>query len=183
MLSINLLPKPAQADLRAILLRRTLLIMGLSSFGVLALAATSLGLMRLSLTAQLGQTDAALQDVFRSPGVKLVLTADNAASHFNTLLNRIQGLESAAIRWSNIVRAVADATPSGIRLSSLTIDTTKSQVTVRGIGTTRAAVLAYQDALSADSRLANIESPLTNLLTDTAVNFSFTIALHTPTTP
>lgn len=177
MLSINLLPKSAQDDLKAIILRRALTMAGLGALAVLALAAAGLSMMRFSLLAELGRTDAALQRVFSSPDVKLVLTADNASRRFNVLLKRIGDLNSASIRWSETVRVLANAAPAGIRLTSIDIDTAKSRMTVQGTAMTRAAVLAYQDALSADRRFSKIESPLTNLAADTEVNFTFTISL------
>lgn len=93
----------------------------------------------------------------------------------NKYLRHIMSVDDAMIPFAERMRAVSEAAPAGIQIRNIQLNV--QGITVSGVGATRDAVLAYQNALDALPFVSGVNYPLSNLLERKNVNFEFGIAL------
>lgn len=105
-----------------------------------------------------------------------VADADVAAAEL------VEATLAAGTDWHAFLATLAAAVPSGVRLSAVSIDPDGS-VQLAGQAGTRAALLELLDRLRASGAVADLYSPVRNLLQPTDVTFEITGRLATSTAP
>ncbi len=110
-------------------------------------------------------------------------TAATAVADDDT--NTAQILESALAAgtdWYAFLDSVSTAIPNGVQLATLSVDDS-GNVRLTGQADTRAALLQLQEKLRASGAIADLYSPVRNLLQPTDVAFELTGRLATTTAP
>lgn len=94
----------------------------------------------------------------------------------NAYLGRLQSRAVQPLPLSTVLSGTAAAMPAGITLTSLSL--AKDQVMIEGIAAHRDDVLTAKTALERLPFIAAVDSPLSNILQRTNVDFSFTVTLE-----
>lgn len=176
MLVINLLPEQEQRAFERGRLEQTLRRFGLGSLLVILMFAASLFFLQMILNTRLADMEERLQQLFINERVKGVLEADQAVTDFNALLKEAAALEANRVFWSKTLVVIAAAAGEGIQLERL--ETTADRlVLISGQAATRAALLAYGEALRAAPTVKQVDSPLSNLVKERDAAFKFTVYL------
>jgi hypothetical protein len=89
---------------------------------------------------------------------------------------------TAGTDWHTFLVAVSAAVPSGVQLATLSVDDS-GNVRLTGQADTRAALLQLQEQLRASGAIADLYSPVRNLLQPNDVVFELTGRLATTTAP
>jgi len=76
-----------------------------------------------------------------------------------------------------ILEEVSKIVPSGIYLTGLSYQAAENQINLSGRANNRDRLLAFEDSLKKSPHFREIEAPLSNLIKQTDINFSFTINL------
>lgn len=81
---------------------------------------------------------------------------------------------------SGLLEDLLGAIPTGISLSHVTYTASSNIVLISGFAETRSSFLAYLDTLRRNARVAGVASPVSNVIRDTDITFSITVALRPP---
>ncbi len=106
------------------------------------------------------------------------LTVNDDVKALDQQIARVETLQRMAISPSALVRDIAERTPEGIAIASLGFDVTNSKLDLTGIAAKREDLLAYEGLLRKSPFIKQLDSPISNLLRKTDVNFQFAIQLN-----
>jgi len=90
----------------------------------------------------------------------------------NQALEKISQIQKDHQYYSRLLIGLADLIPPGVRLESLSVDK-QGQLAFYGFAPRRELVVALKQNLEKSALFENIESPLSNLTKQAAVNFQF----------
>lgn len=90
----------------------------------------------------------------------------------NQALEKISQIQKDHQYYSGLLIGLADLIPSGVRLESLSVDK-QGQMAFYGFAPRRELVIALEQNLEKSTLFANIESPLSNITKEAAINFQF----------
>jgi len=79
------------------------------------------------------------------------------------------------VLWIPILEDLSKIIPSGIYLINFSYRTSAGQIDLNGWASNRDKLLAFENSLKESSYFKDLESPLTNLIKQTDINFSFTL--------
>jgi len=90
---------------------------------------------------------------------------------FNKLLKNIDGIQAEYTFWSEILIKTASFVPSGVRLSSFTINRVNSNFKITGRANFRDDLLNLKRNLEESDHFIEIQSPISNILLRENINF------------
>jgi Tfp pilus assembly protein PilN len=96
----------------------------------------------------------------------------------NGVIARFDELTAGRTAWSAVTDSIMAMVPDGVVLQRFSLDDGK--ITIVGKGAARGDVLALRDRLIATPYLTDVESPLTNILRPTDVQFEFRMTYLPP---
>ena len=97
----------------------------------------------------------------------------------NKKIKSIAKIQEEFIPWSKLFIVLSKKVPAGISLSKIDVNQDTKTLTVSGYSETRADFLAFKNSLENDPLFTNIESPVSNILKQTAIDFTLQITLDT----
>lgn len=179
MLGINLLP-PAEkkkielANLYRLVYALVLRIGLLLAFGALLLANAWLCLFILlrdqNRLIHLREHDIRLQ---------YIVEMEETTSADNAILEAIAAKQAAAVLWTPILEELSEITPARVSLVKMAYQKATGRLLIAGRAASRDDLLAFEGALKRSSYFTAVDAPLTNLIKQYDVEFSFNL---TPTT-
>lgn len=99
----------------------------------------------------------------------------------NQNLSQIYHLQKDFVCWSPILEELARTVPQGIYLTNFSYQALTNQVNLNGRAETREQLLIFQQTLKENPQFIELEAPLSNLLKQRDIDFSFSFKL-TPAT-
>ena len=111
-----------------------------------------------------------------------ILTAEYVSVNDNVKaleqqIARIESLQRMATSPSSLIRDIAERTPAGIAIASLRFDIPSASLEMTGVAARRDDLLSYETTLKESPFIKQLDSPISNLLRKTDVDFQFTIHL------
>lgn len=97
---------------------------------------------------------------------------DTEIRQINSELNQIEAMQKDYIKWSRVATDFWRLVPAGVRLSAVTIDKETSRLEISGIADKRDDFLHFKDNLERADLVEKVDSPITNILRQTDVDFS-----------
>ena len=76
-----------------------------------------------------------------------------------------------------LLEKMAEIVPSGIYLTNFSYQTTDNQIALNGWANWRENLIDFQESLEEDALFKEIEAPLSNLIKQRDIDFSFTLKL------
>ncbi len=99
-------------------------------------------------------------------------------TNLNDQLKLLAQLETNHEYPSKIIKDWANLVPSGIQITSLSIDLLKEDLSIKGKAKTRNDLLTFKENLENSKKFKNIQSPLSNLVLDKDIVFEFSGELN-----
>ncbi len=176
MIKLNLLPPQEKEILASEKIHRWVIFYGSAILGILFIFAALLGVIWIFIGVQLKSVASnleAIQNSFRGQDLK---TQHTAVPNLNKYLEKIHGIQRNQKSYSSFLVALTKIMPEGIRLDSLSVDES-NEVILNGYAPKRELVISFKDSLERSNLFENIESPLSNLIKETDINFYFKFKL------
>lgn len=98
----------------------------------------------------------------------------------NSNINYLSQIQNDFTTWSEILKDIAERTPSNITLSSLKLSKDSKLIKIRGRAATREVLLSLKDNLENSPYIENVEFPLKNILEKENIDFEISANLVLP---
>lgn len=174
MFKVNLLPPYQKKELEISNLNHLLFFL----FSWLAVFLTILLALLLSAFFSLSillENQHELIDVRKSDAqTRRLVEIENRISQINQRLNQINLKQKDLVLWTPILEELTKITSSGIYLNSFSYQTGNSQIQLAGWASTRSQLLSFENSLKKSAYFTEVQAPLTNLIKQEDINFSFT---------
>lgn len=100
-------------------------------------------------------------------------------NRLNLLLSKITNIKNEKVYDAPLIlERIADTMPRGSNIEFIAYTAADGKITLRGNADLRSQVIFLQKALEQDSLIAEVESPLSNLLKAEDIDFSFILNLN-----
>ncbi len=106
-----------------------------------------------------------------------VLEIEEKIKQANQLVKQIYLKQEEMILWTPLLEKMTEIIPSGIYLTNFFYQKTDNQITLNGWADWRENLLYFQELLEKNSFFEEVEAPLSNLIKQSDINFSFTLKL------
>lgn len=170
---INLLPHSEKQSYHMELTRR---LVGFYSVGILCVLAIFIGLL-LSINAYLAIQHTLLREQIASfefsPNTRRVQGMELIVREFTEAARKLQGVKGSLVALHPLLREFESAIPPGVTLQGVSLDARANKGTVVGSAATRNDVIAFEERLEALEWIVSVESPLSNLIRERDISFSF----------
>lgn len=179
MLTLNLLPEHYKAEYALEKSRRLMMFFGVSLCFISAMFLALLYSTHVFLVIQEESLNEALGTRQQAEIGKKLSTLKEQTSTLNAKIGRVKSAYGEVRAHAQVVEGVALLAKPGIYIKSLSLDAQTRTVMLAGFADTRDLVLAFGDAL-AKSEFAEpntLASPITNILKEKSVEYSFTFML------
>lgn len=182
-MAINLLPEEQKMIVRGEYRRRIIIASG----WLVALAlATNIVLFApawLAFTAQERELKRQLDAIEKGALFQQVTAIESLIRQLNFEIRQYRARDREAIRAIPAVDLVLESRGSGVMISVLSFSppktgNEKAQITIAGHASDRAALLAFSDRLKARPFVESVESPISNLLRESDVDYQITAVLR-----
>lgn len=177
MIKLNLLPLQEKKTLALEETQRWIVFYGSAILGILLIFVALLGIIWVSITIQLKSASnnfEAIQSSFRGQDLK---TQQVAVSNLNSYLEKINAIQKNQKSYSNFLINLAEIIPDGVRLNTFSLDD-KNEAVLNGYAQRRELVILLKDSLEKSDFFGDVESPLSNLVKQTDINFYFKFKLR-----
>jgi Tfp pilus assembly protein PilN len=172
MIKLNLLPPQEKYLLDQERFRRMIVFYGVAIMGALLFLAAIMGAIWLYVDIQLRATN----DEFNSSQASMsgtdLKTQQDAVTALNNELKKISLAQNNQKKYSSLLASLAGLVIDGVRLDTLSIGA-DGAVSIEGYAQKREQVISFHDALEKSGLFANVDNPLSNLVKETDINFSF----------
>jgi Tfp pilus assembly protein PilN len=174
---INLLTTADSQAVRAEYHRRLFVVVGLLSLSLILIINIVIGAFALILSWRRDEALARVAVAHREFTSEKLVTARRTTNEINTA-TKVLVAKPLAQPISTIYQHLIEKRLAGVQLTRLEFTATDGgQVSVDGQSTTRAAFLAYLEALRADPYFQRVESPVKNIIRERDISFNLTVFL------
>ncbi len=111
------------------------------------------------------------------PKTQEILEIEEKIKQTNQLIKQVYLKQEEMILWTPLLEKMTKIVPSGIYLTNFFYQTTDNQITLNGWADQRENLLYFQESLEKNSFFKEVEAPLSNLIKQSDIDFSFTLKL------
>ena len=174
MLKLNLLPSQDKKDLELAKLSR--LIASLAVWFLIFLIIFTLLLVStyFSLSILLDEQKKLIEIRQSDPKMQEVLKIEEKIKQTNQIVKQVYLKQEEMILWTPLLEEMTKIVPSGIYLTNFSYQAVDNQITLNGWANWRENLLYFQESLEEDSFFKEVEAPLSNLIKQRNIDFSFT---------
>ena len=104
-----------------------------------------------------------------------ILEIEEKIKQTNQIVKQVCLKQEEMILWTPILEKMAKLVPSGFYLTNFSYQTTNNQIALNGWANQRENLLDFQESLEEDSFFEEVEAPLSNLIKQKDIDFSFTL--------
>ena len=126
-----------------------------------------------------------LNNVFYPSATSLVRTIsignqsfDQQIKQVNQKISAIQDVQKNNLNWLLTITSFIELVPDNVHITNLFIDQNNQRVNIYGTAKTRNELLAFKNNLTNSNVVIDLQSPLSNLLKQTDINFQFIAKLN-----
>lgn len=98
--------------------------------------------------------------------------SEQKINDFNNYLIRLRGLQESHIDWTQIIDVIIKNKPQEVKLTSLVVKDETKKISILGTTPTRDTFLQFKDNLEKSNYFYDFNSPLSNIINPTNINFS-----------
>jgi len=175
MLKLNLLPPQDKKDLELAKLSR--LIVSLAVWFLIFLIIFTLFLVStyFSLSILLAEQKKLIGIRQSDPKTQEMLEIEEKIKQTNQIVKQVYSKQQEMILWTPPLEEMTKIIPSGIYLTNLSYQAIDNQITLNGWADWRENLLRFQESLEENSFFKEVEAPLSNLIKQRDIDFSFTL--------
>ena len=108
---------------------------------------------------------------------KYLVEIEQRIKQANQKLDQVYLKQGDMIIWTSILEKLSNITPSGVYITNLSYQLSNKQVNLSGWANNRNKLLAFQDSLEQASNFIKVDAPLSNLIKQNNISFSFMLHL------
>jgi len=105
-------------------------------------------------------------------------TYDNEISRINRQINQVELIQKDYVKWSRVLTNLLSIIPEGNTIGGLRLDQKNKKMVIYGNSKTRDDFLKIKDALEKSDLIADLESPISNILSQKNISFSLEATLN-----
>lgn len=176
MIKINLLPPEEKENLKLQETRRWIIFYGNSILISSGFFAALLIIVLIFVSTQLKNANldlAAAQTSFQGQDLK---AQQDLIKDLDNKLAKIDKMQKEKKQISDILISLSNITPEETRLNSLSINN-KNELVISGFAKNRENIIRFKEILENSSLFENIENPLSNLIKQTDIDFTFNMKI------
>lgn len=175
MFKLNLLPSQDKKDLELASLSR--LIASLAIWFLIFLIIFTLLLIStyFSLSILLEEQKKLIEIRQSDPKTQGVLEIEGKIKQANQIVKQVYLKQEEMILWTPLLEKMTRIVPSGIYLTNFSYKAVDNQITLNGWADWRENLLYFQESLEENSFFKEVEAPLSNLIKQRNIDFSFTL--------
>jgi len=177
MIKANLLPLKAKLEIETLKRRKTIWFYGILacalSFGFLII----LYGMNQYIQDQLKATENVISVEEGSAVAKESKWIESSMAEMNKHLSVIEDILKKPVIQLTVLDELAKIKPAGVFYRNMKISIISKKVSIAGYAKTRSDVLVIKESLQASSIFSSVESPFSNLLQTSDVEFSFNLVI------
>jgi Tfp pilus assembly protein PilN len=174
MINVNLLPQEEKRELELIKISfklRSFVFCSLISFLIFIIF---LGNTLLCLSILLRTQKELVEIRQNDKRTQYLLEMENKIKEINSGMERIIQKQGELFLWTPLLEELAKTVPQGAILTGISYSPGSQRVSLSGVADGREEVLFFQQALEKNKYCFDLEAPLSNLLKQREVNFTFT---------
>lgn len=103
-----------------------------------------------------------------------LLEMEDKIKEINFEMERIVQKQKELFLWTPLLEDLAKIVPRGVVLTGVSYSPSNKRISLNGLAESRENVLLFQEALEKNKSCAEVEAPLSNLLKQKEINFTFT---------
>jgi len=107
--------------------------------------------------------------------IQQLIKMEEKIKNVNQQLDKINLKQKELVIWTPILEELAKITPSGVYLVNFSYNLSVNKINLSGWAENRDKLINFKDSLEKSSLFVNLESPLSNLIKQNDINFSFTL--------
>ncbi len=184
MLNFNLLPQKEKEELENKNIKIEILILFKTFISILIVLLLLMVANYLYISIFYNTQKNVFNSLSESPALKLTQESDEKISSMNKKINRVYNIQKNLVFWSPILEELTKNIPENIYLTTITTrdvlltDEKKGhQITILGFSPIREDVISLKKFLEENPSFLEIESPISNFLYPTNINFSFSFKI------
>ncbi len=183
-MAINLLPLEYELRVRQEHRRRALLGFGTMIAALIAVNGILLIPAWVAFTSQVQELNRERAAVEGGSLFAKATEIEMSIHNFNARIRSYSTLERDTEHATDALHAVLESRPAGVFVTSLQFipaskaSDQKARIAVSGKADDRAPFLAFSSALTKQSVVESVESPVANLLREARIDYSLTVVLH-----
>ncbi len=106
-----------------------------------------------------------------------LLELEEKIKNDNTLIKELNKKQEGIVLWTPILEEFSRITTEGLYLTNLNYQKEEEKVSIAGRASSRDKLLEFENKLKKSSYFVEVESPFSNLIKQTDINFSFILCL------
>ena len=110
--------------------------------------------------------------------IKTQNTEEARIGKINDKMEEVYSIQTDYVKWSQVLVDFSALVPEGNRLESVSLDKENQRLSVRGISKRRDDFLKLKKNLEKSNLVTELESPISNLLNQTNINFTLEAKLN-----
>lgn len=175
MIRLNLLPPKEKKELKWADLNQLVII--LSVWLLFFLLLSSLFLIgSYSYLSNLLKKQGVLIEIRQDdPKIQHLLELENKVQQANRKIERIYLKQKELILWVPLLEEISELIPGKLYLKTFIYQPNTNQISLSGQANTRDDLIRFENSLKQSPYFTEIKSPLSNLLKQTNIDFSFTL--------
>lgn len=179
---INLLPEQAKERLAEERFSRFLIVFGVLFSVIVSIGVFLLWIPWITVELQEREFEKQLAAAEQSPLLSRVAQIEKSLSSLNSTVEAYERNRGDILLVSRIIDAVLSHAGSGISLLSFSYSVSSgadrvSQFQIDGIARDRKTLISFSDTLDGDAMIENVQSPISNFLEETNIEFTLTFGV------
>jgi len=175
MFKINLLPPQERKRLELTKFSFLLISFGIRLVIILIIFVIILITTYFSLLILVKSQDNSIEARQNDEKVQYQIEIEEKIKKVNQEANNIFIKQSEIIVWTPILEELSRINPNGLYLINFSYRSSSEQIDITGWAKDRDGLLKFEEMLKESSYFQEVESPLSNLIKQTDINFSFTV--------
>jgi len=107
--------------------------------------------------------------------IQQLVKMEEKIKNVNQQLHKINLKQKELVVWTPALEELSKITPSGVYLINFSYRLSNNEINLSGWAESRDKLINFKDSLEESALFVNLESPLSNLIKQTDINFSFTL--------
>jgi len=173
MFRFNLLPPKEKEELELANLNRLLVFFAFRTLFVLLIFTLLLASTYFSLIILLRTQDKLIETRQNNSETQKSLGIGEKIKEANQLINKVYLKQGQLSTWTPLLEEVAKVVPVGVYLANFSYQEDKGIISINGWANTRENLLVFEKSLEESAFFTEIESPLSNLLKQSNIDFRF----------
>jgi len=173
MFKFNLLPPQEKKELELVKFCRLLIFLSFRLIAVLIIFILILATTYLFLSILVKAQSDLIELRQNNEKTKHQVEVEDNIRQINQGAKKVLVKQDESIIWTPILEKISEITPSGIYLIDFSYRASNDQINIVGWARNRDKLLTFENSLKQTPYFKEIESPLSNLIKQTDINFSF----------